>query len=75
MELIVVPLIVAWIIWAVWRSWTKWQSSDKARLDEAWRVVLSDPKYIHRRRSEEFKREVEAQARMVEERVRKLEGL
>jgi hypothetical protein len=75
MELIVVPLIVACIIWVVWRAWKKSQSSDKARLDEAWRVVLSDPKYMHRRRSEEFNREVEAQTHKVEECVRKLEGL
>jgi hypothetical protein len=75
MELIVVPFIVACIVWFVWKIRTKNHASDNARLDEAWRVVLSDPKYTHRRRSEEYNRKVEAQAREAEEQVRKLEGL
>ena len=75
MELVVIPFIVAYIVWFVWKIRTKASASEKTRLDEAWRVVLSDPKYAHRRRSEEYNRKVEAQAREAEERARQLEGL
>jgi hypothetical protein len=75
MEFFVVPLIVALIVWAVWKAQTKRQASDEARLDEAWRVVLSDPNYTHRRRIEEYDREVEVQARKAEAEARKIEGL
>ena len=56
-------------------SHTKRVASDLARLDAAWRLVLSDPNYIHRRRVEEYNREVEAKARKAEEEARKVEGL
>ncbi len=75
MEFIVIPFFVACIVWFVWKMRTKSHASEKARLDEAWRVVLSDPKYTHRRRSEEYNCKVEAQARKAEEQVRKIEGL
>lgn len=75
MEIIVVPFIAAVIVWAVWKARTKRQTSDQLRLDEAWRVVLSDPNYTHRRRLEEYDREVEAQARKAEAEARKIEGL
>ena len=75
MEFFVVPFIVALIVWAVWKGQTKRVASDQARLDAAWRLVLSDPNYIHRRRVEEYNREVEAKARKAEEEARKVEGL
>ena len=75
MEILVVSVIVAVIVWSVWKTRTKRAASDEARLDEAWRVVLSDPNYQHRRRLEEYNREVEAKARKAEEEARKVEGL
>ena len=75
MELIVIPFIAACVVWAVWKVRTKRQTSETARLDEAWRVVLSDPNYAHRRRLEEYNRVVEAEARKAEAEARKAEGL
>ena len=75
MEFIVILFIVACIVWAVWKVRTRSRASDEARLDEAWRVVLSDPNYTHRRRLEEYNNEVEAQARKAEAQARKVEGL
>lgn len=75
MELIVTPFIVAFVVLIVWKIRTKHRSSDQARLDDAWRVVLSDPKYTHRRRYEEYNRKVEAEARKAEAEARKVEGL
>ena len=75
MEFVVVPLAVACVIWAIWKVRTKRQASGQARLDAAWRVVLSDPNYKHRRRLEEYNREVEARAREAEAKARKVEGL
>jgi hypothetical protein len=74
-ELFVVPLIVAVVGWVAWKMRTKRVASDQARLDAAWRIVLSDPNYEHRRRVEEYNREVEAKARKAEEEARKVEGL
>jgi len=75
MELLIIPLIVGGIGWAVWKVRTKSRANDMARLDEAWRVVLNDPQYMHRRRYEEYHREVEAQARKAEAQARKAEQL
>jgi hypothetical protein len=75
MEFVVVPLVIGVIVWVVWKAQTKRHASDEARLDEAWRVVLSDPNYTHRRRLEEYNREVEAEARKAEAEARKIEGL
>jgi len=75
MEFIVIPFIVASVVWLVFKVRTKGRASDMARLDEAWRIVLSDPKYTHRRRYEEYNREVKAQAHKAEAQVRKAEGL
>ncbi len=74
-ELIVVPLIIACIIWVVWKVREKKRQSDKADLDEAWHTVLSDPNYLHRRRYEEYKSEVDSQARKAEAQARKIESL
>ena len=75
MEILVVLAIVAVIVWAAWKARTKRAASDEARLDHAWRVVLSDPNYQHRRRLEEYNHEVETKARKAEEEARKVEGL
>jgi hypothetical protein len=42
------------------------RASKLAALDEAWRIVLADPNYMHRRRYEERMREDEAQLRKAE---------
>jgi hypothetical protein len=75
MEIVIMPFIVAGIIWAVWKVRTKHRAEDMAHLDNAWRVVLNDPNYMHRRRYEEYSHEVEAQARKAEAQARKAEGL
>ena len=75
MEFFAVPLIVALIVLAIWKGRTMRRASDQARLDKAWRIVLSDPNYAHRRRVEEYNREVEAQARKAEAEARRIEGL
>jgi FtsZ-interacting cell division protein ZipA len=72
MELIVVILAIACIAWIVWRIWRKKRASTKAKndaaLQRAWRTVLNDPNYTHRRRYEERMHDDEIQ-------VRKDEGL
>jgi len=75
MELLVVPIIIACIAWAVWKVRTKNRESDNARLDEAWHTVLSDPNYAHRRRYEEYKFEINAQAHKADAQARHIEGL
>jgi hypothetical protein len=75
LELFVVPAIVASIVWALWHVRAKSLTSDKARLKEAWGIVLSDPNYTHRRRYEEYNREVEARAREAKVEAREIEGL
>jgi hypothetical protein len=66
MELVILFLVVAGIVWIVWKMRASSRASNAADLDQAWRVVLSDPNYLHRRRYEERKREDEARARKEE---------
>jgi hypothetical protein len=66
MELIIIVLVVAGIVWVVWKVRADMRESEEADLDRAWRVVLDDPNYAHRRRFEERKREDEARARKEE---------
>lgn len=75
MELFLIPLIAVCIVWAVWTARAKSRVSDKARLDEAWRTVLSDPKYAHRRRYEEYNHNIKEQERKAEAQARMIEGL
>ena len=75
MEILVVSFVAVVAILVAWRMRTKRRASDKVRLDEAWRLVLNDPNYPHRRRIEEFNREVEAKAREAEAEARRVEGL
>ncbi len=74
-EFFAVPLIIALIVWVVWKVRTKKREEEKDRLDEAWHTVLSDPNYLHRRRYEEYKSEVNAKAHQAEAQARKTEGL
>lgn len=66
MELVILFFVVACIVWIVWKTRANTRASNDAALHQAWRVVLDDPNYLHRRRYEERKREDEARARKEE---------
>ncbi len=66
MEIVILLFLVVCIVWISWNARTKIRASKKAALDAAWRVVLNDPNYMHRRRYEERMREDKAQARKAE---------
>jgi len=68
MEFIVIIFIIFGIAWMIWNVRTSSRAEKAATLDDAWRIVLADPNYAHRRRYEERLREDEAQ-------IRKAEGL
>jgi hypothetical protein len=60
-EIIIIILIIgiptAVIVWLLKRRLAKARAPFEAVLDDAWRVVLSDPNYMQRRLDEERKRE------------------
>jgi len=66
MEFIVIFLMLACIVWLVMKLRAEKKETKKAKLNEAWRTVLNDPEYIHRRRYEERVRAEEEQARKAE---------
>ena len=66
MELGILILVVACIIWIVWKLRASSRASNDAALAQAWRLVLNDPNYLHRRRYEERKRDDDARARKEE---------
>jgi hypothetical protein len=68
MEFIVIIFIIIGIVWMIWNGRATSRAEKAATLDDAWRIVLADPNYMHRRRYEERLREDEAQ-------IRKAEGL
>jgi hypothetical protein len=72
MELIIIIATIACIVWIVWRMRAKKRARTQAQSDavlhRAWRTVLSDPNYTHRKRYEERMHDDEM-------RVRKEEGL
>lgn len=68
MEFIVIIFIISGIVWMIWTARTSSRAEKLATLDDAWRIVLADPNYMHRRNYEERLRENEAQ-------IRKAEGL
>jgi len=57
-------ILIAGVGWIIWR----WRVKDKMDLERAWRVVLEDPNYEHRRRY--YEHLVDS-----EKRIRKEEGL
>jgi len=71
MNLIVILLLMAVVGWIIWR----WRVKDKMDLDRAWRLVLEDPNYEHRRRY--YEHLVHSEQRRAEEdaRIKKEEGL
>jgi hypothetical protein len=66
MEFIVIFSLLACIVWLVMKLRAEKKETKKAKLNEAWRTVLNDPEYIHRRRYEERVRAEEEQARKAE---------
>jgi len=52
-EIIIIPIVLAFIAWVVWAVREHKHARDKITLDEAWHEVLKDPHYIDRRRFEE----------------------
>jgi len=71
MNLIVILLLMAVVGWIIWR----WRAKDRMELDRAWRLVLEDPNYEHRRRY--YEHLVHSEQRRAEEdaRIKKEEGL
>jgi hypothetical protein len=69
LEIVIIFCVVVSIVWIVWKLRAHDQALEKATLDQAWRVVLDDPHYEHRRQYEERKHEDEARLR------REAEGL
>ena len=59
MEIIIILSLVACIVWLLWKLRIKIRAENEAALGEAWRVVLNDPNYLHRRRDEERRRDAE----------------
>jgi len=66
MEIAVIFLLFACVVWLAFKLRAERSADKKAALDEAWRIVMSDPNYIHRRRYEERRRADEAEARKAE---------
>ena len=71
MNFIFILLLIAGVGWIIWR----WRVKDKMALEQAWRLVLEDPNYQHRRRY--YEHLVHSEKRRAEEgaRLRKEEGL
>ena len=71
MNLIFILFLIAVVGWIIWR----WRVKDRAELDRAWRLVLEDPNYEHRRRY--YEHLVHSEQRRAEEdaRIKKEEGL
>ena len=70
MNFIIILLLIAVVGWIIWR----WRVKDRVELDRAWRLVLEDPNYEHRRRY--YEQLVSSEQRKAEEdaRIRKKEG-
>ena len=70
MNFIIILLLISGVGWIIWRLWVK----DRVELDRAWRLVLEDPNYEHRRRY--YEQLVSSEQRKAEEdaRIRKKEG-
>jgi len=71
MNLIFILLLMAVVGCIIWR----WRAKDRMELDRAWRLVLEDPNYEHRRRY--YEHLVHSEKRKAEEgaRIKKEEGL
>jgi len=63
MEFIVLFGLLGGIVWIFWKKRAETRASKEDALEQAWREVMNDPNYEHRRHYEERKREDEARAR------------
>jgi hypothetical protein len=70
MNLIVILVLIVGVGWIIWRLRVK----DRRELERAWRLVLEDPNYEHRRRY--YERLVRSEQLRTEEdaRIRKEKG-
>ena len=75
MEIIVIFLLVALITFLMVRAQRTEKHRHEMVLSEAWRVVLDDPHYEHRRRYEEKLREDDLRLKKEHALLRKKEGL
>jgi hypothetical protein len=62
-EILIIFCVIASIVWIVWKLRSHDRALKKATLDQAWRVVLDDPHYEHRREYEERRHEEEVRLR------------
>jgi hypothetical protein len=62
-EIIIILFLVASIVWIVRKVRAHDRALEKDALHQAWRIVLDDPHYVHRRQYEERKHEEEARLR------------
>jgi hypothetical protein len=60
-EIIILAGLIAGTVWIVWKSRAQGRASSSATLQQAWKIVLSDPHYKHRREHEEHMHELEKQ--------------
>ena len=75
MEIMVIFLLVALIAFLMVRAHRAEKYRHEIMLSEAWRVVLDDPHYEHRRRYEEKLREDDLRLKKEHTLLRKKEGL
>ncbi len=75
MELVIIFLLVALTALLMIRSRRKEKRRHDIALSEAWRIVLDDPHYVHRRRYEEKLREDDLRLRKEHASLRSKEGL
>ncbi len=75
MELVIIFLLVALTALLMIRSRRKEKRRHDIALSEAWRIVLDDPHYVHRRRYEEKLREDDLKLRKEHASLRSKEGL
>jgi ABC-type nickel/cobalt efflux system permease component RcnA len=62
-ELIVLIVLATAIVWIIWKVLAYERALDSTTLDQAWKIVIADPHYKHRREYEEHKHEMERQLR------------
>ena len=75
MEVIIIFLLVALIASLMAHAHRAEKHRHEMVLSEAWRVVLDDPHYVHRRRYEEKLREDDLRLKKEHATLRKKEGL
>ena len=75
MNFIFLLILIAGVGWIIWRARVKRQEDIDTSLDRAWRLVIKDPNYEHRRRY--YEQLASSEKHMAEEdaRIRKEEGL